>query len=214
MCWSAEVSLITFLSSVTMCCYLWWRNNGNDRAISLWIFAFSIMQLYEFFMWTNMKSHSLIGKLSLISILAQPLVLSAALLYLGHLQTYKFIKYLLFGILGISLIKVIYTIYYILTSARNENWLSVKGPHCHLIWYFVKHHDKLPYLCKINYLYNWALLLALLTLKPFSHGLVYAIIGVITYHVTGFYYGLEMGSMWCWTANIMGLFAILSKYIV
>ena len=214
MCWSADVSLITFLSSSAMCCYLWWRNNDNDRPIAIWIFSFALMQLFEFFMWSNMKSHSLVGKLSLVSVLAQPLILSTVLLYMGQLQDYILIKYLLWAIFAISLLKVTYTIYYILTTARNENWLSSKGPNCHLIWYFVKHSDKLPFLCKINYLYGFALLFALLTLKPFSHGLVYAVIGVLTHTLTGIFYGKEMGSMWCWTANIMGVFAILSKYMM
>lgn len=209
MCWSAEVSLITFLSSSAMCCYLWWRNNANDRPISIWIFAFALMQLFEFFMWINMKSHSWVSKLSLVSVLAQPLILSAALLYIGKLQDYTFIKYLLWCVLSISLLKVLYTIYYILTTARNENWLSSKGPNCHLIWYFVKNSDKMPFLTKIDGLYGFALIFALLTLKPFSHGLIYTIIGVVTHALTTVYYGKEMGSMWCWVANIMGFIAIL-----
>lgn len=214
MCWSAEVSLLTFISSSAMCAYLWYRNADNDRAISLWIFAFSLMQLFEFFMWIDMKNHTISAKLSLIFILAQPLVLALALLKLGTIHNNEIIKWLLYGFIGIASIKVLYTIYYAFYIDKDNKWLSVKGENCHLVWYFVKNEDNMPLLTRINNLYYWPLLLTCLCIKPFPLGLMYALFGTITFNFSKYYYGLEYGSMWCWIANAMGIFAIASKYFI
>ena len=95
-----------------MCAYLWYRNEINDRALSLWIFSFALMQLFEFFMWSNMKNHSFVSKISLIFILLQPLVLSGALLKYGTISDTKYAKCLLWFLITLLTIKIIYTIYY------------------------------------------------------------------------------------------------------
>ena len=218
MCWSAEVSLITFITSASMCAYLWYRNEINDRALSLWIFSFALMQLFEFFMWINMKNHSFVSKLSLIFIFLQPLVLSYALLKYGTIYDGKYVqfaKYLLWFFIALSAIKVIYTIYYAFIVEANKDWLSVKGPNCHLIWHFIKHQFEMPYITRINKLYHLPLIIACLLIKPtIPIGIMYSSIGLITYYLSYYFYKLEYGSIWCWIANIMGLFAISSKYLI
>ena len=213
MCWNAEVSLITFLSSSAMCAYLWHRNSSNDQAIALWIFTFSLMQLFEFFMWINMKNHSIVSKLSLVFLLLQPLVLSLALLKLGAIYDNKYIRWLLWILVGISAIKVISAIIFAFYTDRNTKWLSEKGENCHLIWYYIKNRAKLPLLANLDH-FAVPLLIALLCIKPASIGLFYALFGTITFYGSQFLYGMEMGSIWCWICNALGLFAILSKYIV
>ena len=118
MCWNAPVSLATFIISSLMCLYLWFRNLHNDRVLSIWIFWISIMQLFEFFMWRDMKNHSVFSKLALINILLQPFVLAAGLFYY-----YKRIysvgeKIVLGGIIGISLIKAIVGLFYAFISQK------------------------------------------------------------------------------------------------
>lgn len=214
MCWNAEVSLITFLSSASMCGYLWYRNNTNDRSIALWIFAFSLMQLFEFFMWIDMKNHTISAKLSLIFILAQPLVLALALVKFGSIQENQYIRWMLYVFIAIASIKVLYTIYYAFYIDKHNKWLSVKGENCHLIWYYVKNENNIPFLCRINWVYYVPLLLTCLCIKPLSIGMMYALFGVITFNFSRYYYGMEYGSMWCWISNALGLFAILSKYFI
>jgi hypothetical protein len=213
MCWNAEVSLLTFLSSTIMCGYLWDRNDSltNDRAIASWIFAFSFMQLFEFFMWRNIKDHSIVSKLSLIFILAQPLVLASALLLIGNTYPNPYVKYILYVFIIISTCKVLYSIYYAFILEGNQEWLSVKGPNCHLIWYFTKNENKMPYLARINDSYYYPLLLTCLLIQPQQLGFIYALFGFVSFNFSKLYYGLEYGSMWCWIANILGLFAIVSK---
>jgi hypothetical protein len=214
MCVSAEVSLITFISSAIMCTYLWYRNNDNDRAISLWIFAFSLIQLLEFFMWIDMKNHTIAAKLSLIFILAQPLVLALALVKLGTIYENTMIKYLLYGFIALATVKVLYTIYYAFYVDRDNKWLSVKGDNCHLVWYYIRNEEQMPLLTRINLLYYLPLILTCLCIKPFPLGVMYALFGIITFNFSSYYYGIEYGSIWCWIANAMGIFAIASKYVM
>jgi len=214
MCWSAEVSLLTFLSSATICAYLWYRNGSNDRAIALWIFTFSLMQLFEFFMWINMKNHSLVSKLSLVFLLLQPFVLALALLKLGTIYENIYVKYLLWFIVALSIYKIVTAIIYAFYTNRNSNWLSEKGENCHLIWYFIKNVKKLPFIIRLDINFGIPVVLACLCIKPASIGLFYALFGIITFYGSQFLYGLEMGSIWCWIANLLGIFAILSKNIL
>jgi hypothetical protein len=171
------------------------------------------MQLFEFFMWINMKNHSFASKLSLIFILLQPLVLALALLYLGTIYDNIYVKYLLWLIVAINASKIISASIYAFYTDRNTKWLSEKGENCHLIWYFIKNVHKLPFLATIDNIYKISLIIACLCIKPINIGLVYALFGIITYQGSLFLYGLEMGSIWCWISNALGLFAIFSKYL-
>lgn len=210
MCWNAEVSLITFITSISMCAYLWYRDGDSDRAVALWICAFSIMQFFEFMMWRNMKNHTIASKLSLVLILAQPLVLAGALLKYENSN----LRWLLYAIIIISSIKIVYTIYFAFYVDHYKKWLSEIGEHCHLVWYFVKNENSMPFLTRINFLYYYPLLFACLCIKPLRMGLLYAAFGVITLKYSQYQYGLERGSIWCWIANALGILAICNKHII
>ena len=210
MCWNAPVSLATFIIGSIMCLYLWFRNLHNDRVLSIWIFWISLMQLLEFFMWRDMKKHSLFSKLALINIFLQPFVLAAALFYYSKKNVYNLgEKMVLWVIIGISFIKAVAGAFYAFITQKNKNWLSVKGPHCHLIWWFMKNYNQMPYLTRVNEFYMVPLSLAALLIKPFSQGLIYFSVGYISYLYTHTFYPLENGSLWCWVVILMGLIAIL-----
>ena len=209
MCWSAEVSLITFISSAALCAYLWYRNLPNDRPIAIWIFWFSLMQLFEFFMWMNMKNHSLASKLSLISILLQPVVLATAILKYNTTIDNKWVKIMLYVLIAIGLFRALYAVYYAFYVEGNVNWLSVKGENCHLVWYFSR-HPELPAIIKINQPWCYALLLTVLSISPTSLALIYGIFGVVAFNLTLLYYSRkELGSLWCWVCNIIPLIAVV-----
>jgi hypothetical protein len=217
MCWNAPVSLLTFLSSAAMCAYLWHRNNNNDRALSIFIFWFALMQLLEFFMWRNMHDHSFIAKLSLLALQLQPFILVASLYYYS-IKT-KSIKYstvekgILLSVGLLSLIKAISSAYYAFITTTKTKWLSVKGPHCHLMWWFSVNSNKLPFLAHVDKLWIFLLLVALLMIRPLTQGLFYTLFAVIGCALTYIYYPGEMGSLWCWIANLMGIFAITMPYV-
>jgi len=216
MCWNAPVSLATFISSITICLYLWVRNLHNDRILSLWISWFALMQLFEFFMWRNMKNHSFVSKLSFINILLQPFFLAVLLFFFYRKEKIFYTvleKIMLFGIIGISFIKSIAGIFYAFVTQKNNNWLSVKGPNCHLIWWFSTNDKKIPYIARVNAFYIAPLLLACTLIKPFKQGLIYFLLGLMSFLITKLFYSNENSSLWCWIANLMGVIAIGMPYL-
>ena len=212
MCWNAPVSMTTFLISSVVCLYLWNRNLHNDRALSIWIFWFSLMQLLEFFMWRNMSDHSIFSKLALINITLQPFMLAAALFYYSKNVYNLGEKIVLGGVIGISFIKAISAAFHAFITQKNKNWLSVKGPHCHLVWWFMKNSDKMPYLTRVNDLFMVPLSLATLLIKPFSQGLIYFLLGFCSHSYIRIFYPQERGSLWCWVSILLGIIAIMMPY--
>lgn len=209
MCWNAHVSLATFIISSLMCLYLWFRNLHNDRVLSIWIFWISIMQLLEFFMWRNMNDNSVFSKLALINIFLQPFMLATALLYYSK-NVYNLTEKVVLGsVIGISFIKAVSATFYAFITQKNKNWLSVKGPHCHLVWWFMKNSNQLPYLTRVNDLFMVPLSLATLLIKPFSQGLIYFLLGFFSHSYVSIFYPQERGSLWCWIAIFMGVIAIM-----
>ena len=192
-----------------MCLYLWNRNLHNDRVLSIWIFWFSLMQLLEFFMWRNMSDHSIFSKLALINITLQPFMLAAALFYYSHTFGEKII---LGGIIGISFIKAVAATFYAFITQKNKNWLSVKGPHCHLVWWFMKNSNQMPYITRVNELFMVPLSFATLLIKPFSQGMIYFLLGFCSHTYISIFYPQERGSLWCWIAILMGVIAIRMPY--
>ena len=215
MCWNAPVSLATFISSIIMCFYLWVRNLHNDRILSIWIFWFALMQLIEFFMWRDMKNHSLVSKLAFINILLQPFILSALLIFFYRKEKLhtKLEKIILFGIMAISLIKSLVGTFYAFITHKNNNWLSVKGPNCHLIWWFINNDKKIPSIASIDSFYIIPLLIAGALIKPFNQGLIYFLVAFISFILIKIFYVKETGSLWCWIANIAGIIAISMPYL-
>lgn len=213
MCWNAPVSLTTFLTSSIMCLYLWFRNLHNDRIFSIFIFWFALIQLIEFFMWRNMSNHSIFSKLALMNISLQPVVLVTALFYF-YKNVYSIEeKILLYSILGISLIKTVVSAYYAFVTHKNNEWLSVKGPHCHLVWWFNKNSKKMPSITQLDFFYIVPFLLAVLLVKPFSQGLIYFTLASLSSLLSHIFYPEERGSLWCWIANLTGIVTIMMPYL-
>jgi hypothetical protein len=167
------------------------------------------MQLLEFFMWRNMNDNSVFSKLALINIFLQPFMLATALLYYSK-NVYNLTEKVVLGsVIGISFIKAVSATFYAFVTQKNKNWLSVKGPHCHLVWWFMKNSNQLPYLTRVNELFMVPLSLATLLIKPFSQGLIYFLLGFFSHSYVSIFYPQERGSLWCWIAIFMGVIAIM-----
>jgi len=63
MCWSAEVSIISFVIGITSSLYLIWRNKGGDRLFGIFFGWTALMQLIEYFFWIDQNC----GKLNIYS---------------------------------------------------------------------------------------------------------------------------------------------------
>jgi len=127
MCYSAQSSLIAWVFSVVVGCYLWYRNREYDRWNASFIWTFSMVQLWEAGIWsTNDKTaQGFYLKLIALTLTAQPLVQTfAAWRATGRKhQVLKIIS-------GIYLLIWLYTLYRTLT----EHFYVDIGPNGHLVW--------------------------------------------------------------------------------
>jgi uncharacterized membrane protein len=163
-------------------------------------------------MWIDIENHTLVSKLSLISILAQPLTLAIGLYFYNALKNSLWQKRLLLSIIGIMLIKIAVATTYAIED--QHKWLSQVGPNCHLEWWFVTERNRLPLLARVDVLYFSALFLVTLLIKPFKLALLYNLIGTVTLIITRLFYKNETGSLWCWVSNILALLTVLRPYIL
>ena len=84
MCVNKEVSLISFIFVITVCTYLFKRNNQNDRWIAIVFGYIGLMQLIEFFMWIDQKCKNIniiATKIGFFQNLFQPLISIIIALY-------------------------------------------------------------------------------------------------------------------------------------
>lgn len=222
MCWNAPVSLGTFLSSIIMCGFLWYRNSSigttpYDRPLALWIAWFSLMQLFEFFMWRDMNNHTITAKLALVTTVLQPFVLAAALYYYYYLNKRAtadsaWRKPLLLLVMFISLVQFGSASFYAIKEKAHK-WLSEKGPNCHLVWWYKKHEKSLPTLARADTIFFITCIGSILLIKPFKIALIYTFIGLISIIITKLYYPTETSSLWCWIVNIAAIITIIMPYL-
>jgi hypothetical protein len=106
MCYSAEVSLGTFLFVTAICGYLWYRNRKVDRAVALMLFVIGFMQFLEYVVWMNLEcndTNKLIGKILPVYLYFQPIVLNLIVWQMnagtGTLYPYIVIFGTIFGLL-------------------------------------------------------------------------------------------------------------------
>lgn len=155
-----------------------------------------------------MQEHTLVSKLAYITILLQPFVLSAGLFMYASKKDSLWRSYLLCGIMFISLLQAFSASYYAFVTNRSSKWLSQKGPHCHLVWWFSRNKHLLPVIAQVDVIYFMSIILAVLLIKPLQHALIYTFITLSSYAITSLYYPTETGTLWCWIANLLALLTI------
>jgi len=186
MCWSASISLKTYIFSLFACLFAYF----NDK-ITLSMFAFyqsyMLMQLVEYFIWSKQFSNRLLSQIAYILVLLQPIfgILSVEkheMLKMGLIFAY-FLCY-------VFIFKPWSTIDFRSTPAANGhlawNWLQFSVPVL-IIWFM--------FLLSRSII-NKDLLGVLSLLIPVSYS-------YYMYRDT-----LTWGSLWCWFSNIMAIYLI------
>ncbi len=187
MCYSAESSIVAWVISVVIGCYLWYRNRKFDRWNASFIWTFSAVQLWEAGIWssTDKSQQNFYLKLLLLTLLAQPLVQT----YAGWKATGSQVLQIM---TGVFLLVWFYTLYRTFT----EQFYVTKGPHGHLVW----HSDSGPFVQGIiGILYLLGLFLALLWILPTSIPLLAIGAATILLSLSRASTG-EFGSYWCYIA--------------
>lgn len=181
MCWSASVSMNTFVFGLFASVFALY--NG---VINVWMFmffqSFLAIQLLEYFIWSKTFANNTLSKVGFGIILLQPIF--SMLMLNGtewqHLLTPLLIAYGVCFIVGLII-------------GNPVDFRSVPGPNGHLSWKWLD--------CRLIGMLLWfAFFFVAMVLRRDWILLTFLLVAVIAsytlYHKT-----LTWGSMWCWVAN-------------
>lgn len=214
MCWNKEVSLITFIFSLTGCLYLYKRNAPNDRWIAIFAIVISMIQLGEYFMWSDQKCgkmNELASRFIILILFLEPIVSALGGIYFSNISSQKK-KYLRYIIL-LYIIFIIY-VYFSVYNKRPKIWCGkslcknntyCKPKFCNLQWLFLENIGSTSIAIWIIFL-----VLPFFFMKPRFHAGMIIFIGVATLFISHIVSVSGFASMWCW----LTIFLVYSKIIV
>lgn len=192
MCWSAKVSLETFIISFVQLIILYLLN--YDIKIIAFIFSFIFIQLLEFFIWINIKNKKkskFYSFLTFIIIFVQPIIILYFTEYSYLIKYYIILQFLIFIIL-----KLFYNLEF--------DFIPTVAPSKHLVWNWT---DNYIYI----FLFNIVYLLFFLGAIYLAGNYILLIPAIITYIYSLYNYDKDgtTSSMWCWIANIGITFTLI-----
>jgi len=189
MCWSAKVSLNTYIVAVFGTLFA--LVNGAPINMVVWLHIFSMMQLAEYFIWKNIKDpdwNRIASSFGLFILVLEPIA-SMFLMEPGSLRNIFMIAYVAYLLLVLFL--------YYPWSPRTG---VAKNGHLQWLW----QNAEMPFIFNIIWVSFFILPLF------FSKHYLLGIIAVVTVLITMYTYNKHgtWGSMWCWIANFAWLFII------
>jgi len=193
MCWSAEVSLNTFIFAIISFCIVV-SFNRFPMINAFIVLSISLMQLYEYFVWKNIHNKKIIHNLSFFGpfvILLQVLLINYAFLRDNERNI---------AILLIIIIAIICMIY----NYKNNKFDMEVGENKHLIWYWADLPAILLIFICFFYLYP---LTTKQNIIPFIYGLITLLISFYYY-----YKYKTWGTMWCYFSNLIWIVLIIKTF--
>jgi hypothetical protein len=187
MCWSASVSLNTYIFGLFACIFSYMNN--RIKLPNLFFYqSFMIMQLIEYFVWKKQFSNKILSQIAYILIFSQP-IFGILLIENVKLKYTSLICYLIFLI-----------ILFIVNPWNSIEFKMEKASNGHLSWKWLK--------LSIPILIIWLIFLSLNTIikKDYLSLLFFNISAVISYVL--FYKTLTWGSLWCWISNFLAFYLI------
>lgn len=205
MCFSFESSIIAWVIAFCISLYLFNRNRKYDRWNALFIFTFTLIQLIEAGLWSNKNSNldSTYIALIILVLSLQPL----AQTYGGWLYTrnniLKMLLYIYIAIVIYSLIRI---------GDKNNEMYSTVGKNGHLVWNVKNKGKNVPILGNsiVGILYLFGLFFPLLYQNPYN-GIPLLLVGILTaFYSFSRSSTKEFGSLWCFTAVIYSVIALIN----
>jgi hypothetical protein len=195
MCYSAPVSLLTFVLGFGFSVLLTFQRNTFYRLLGYFLGFVSLMQLIEYLLWTHPVCDDYNKTLSVAGMILnhlQPVVLAiiTGLLYGKHIP----------ALLAISVFYLATIVPYSLQFVSNLQ-CTTRQPGAtdpHLVWnWSTLKYSRLTYLVFLASFAGIGLLG-----MPSSEGRMFALVSVATYALSAWIYDRKvMGSLWCfWTA--------------
>lgn len=194
MCINFESSVFSFLLGATTGLLLSLQNSDYKKAIGIFIFFFSFVQLFEAFIYKGYDSNGLFSKLIFVNLSLQCLVLSVLFFVICNFQDIKY--YLLLNFI-IAVVLLFHLFFLNFAKGTKNNCTS---------WNFMNLYTR--GLLSTMYI---SLIYYLLTNKNlFLHkfGLFLSLTAVISYFIS--YITINGPSMWCLTSALFAPFLLLT----
>jgi hypothetical protein len=196
MCYSAEVSIGTFLFVEAICIFLWMRNRKIDRPISLILSVIVLMQLFEYLLWTNPECNDVNKTITAIIptyLFLQPTAIATIIFFFnaGWGSLYPLI--------------IVGTLYIALFTPTPPRPQCIQSGECkHLDWNL----DTDTHLTSFR-LYYASMLYLFATLKNTQFATTSVIFYIGSWFITNQYYNRVWSSVWCHAVNAMSLAAVV-----
>jgi hypothetical protein len=193
MCWNASVSLNTYALGLFASSLSLYNGDSNIRGF-IFYNSIVIIQLIEYFIWSNTFSNRLLSQIMLFVLISQPFLNILKIEKRPDLVPYLLAGYILF-------IVIVYTT---LIPLNTVDFSSVPSKNGHLSWNWLNWNI---YILVIWYAFlsaRWIIDNMYITLVVIT---IFLIVSIILFKETKTY-----GSMWCWIVNIVSFYLILRVF--
>jgi hypothetical protein len=197
MCWSANVSILTFLIGFVVSYTLIKRNRPFDKTLAILIFTYSLVQFGEFLIWKSMEGekygfntsrelNSFATKLIYINLYAHALAIGYGIYSeTGQILPMKLGLFIfLYGLITMPTIKG-----------------STVTDHGHLLWDFDNRFYVIVFLLAMWSIYKYT---------DLRYTKVAVLFYVATYIVSYSFRGNGSASYWCWISALLSFYPLLS----
>jgi hypothetical protein len=205
MCYSAEVSLLTFTIGFGFSILLTMQNNKFHNLLGYFLGFVSFMQFIEFLLWNHQICDTYHKSLSVFGMIlnhAQPIILA---LVTGYIYRTNIIALAVIAIIYLAVI-IPYSTQY--TTALQCSTVNPGSGNPHLVWNW----NNMSYSTLVYSVFLVAFVAIALFGMPQSEGQCFAIVAVLTYAGSSLIYERNVvGSLWCfWVAFIPAIIYLLN----
>ena len=203
MCYSAKVSLSTFIFVSILCIVLWYRNKSTDRPISLILFVVALMQLVEYGIWEHLECDTINKVLSSfipILLFLQPILINFIVWWFGAGWAS--------GYLPIAIAFSLFIPYKVYSVWHNYGNCVKVGEGGHLEW--VSFPDQSTFGILERYIYYVALAYPIATLKNIPFAALFTGFSFLSLMQTGATNQKTWPTIWCHFVNFLSVFALLT----
>ena len=199
MCFSAKVSIGTFVLGFVSSFLVYSLGTTDDKIIGLFFAFTSLMQWIEYLLWNHVKCDDYNRYLSITAMVInhlQPIILGALVLGYNPQITTKNHQ-LILGILAIYIVCIVpYSLQFVMDTTQQ---CTIKTPNNHLYW---KWNDMPMYMLTYIVFILSVFVLFRVGLVSSIHGQYMAYTGLVLFGISKLiYYDTGMiGSMWCFFA--------------
>jgi hypothetical protein len=216
MCWNKEVSITTFALAMIGAIYLFRRNKPNDRWIAVFAATIGMIQLAEFFMWSDLdcgKMNMYASMFALLILALEPMMNMVGGIYFSNSPYKNVLRYML-------LAYFVFIAFFYFTQMRNKEttWCGTtacpttsnplagfgQSKSCNLEWYFLHNKDG-----KLGIIWILFLMLPFLAMTPTTQGITFFALGFATFFAARLLNNAAVGSMWCWLSILIIFVKIL-----